>query len=902
VSEIRPRRLAPRGVVEASGFVFDERLLGTGEARRRIVEAWSPGAEVARVDDLLVLRLARPARVDARVAPGTPLVDEGGALSAAPLEARDREALSARPGDVVLVTGGVARVVTLALCESERPEEWIDLAGFRAADAASLGAEPESPRVVAEPAPFDGRARLAGLSPEPAELREVMAALAGGDARPDRAAPGPFAWVARFLAYVASLVARVPTARGRAGSNAASSVPRPPSLAERLAARLDRLALWFLRASKLGTLLDRRQAEYVERMMRMFESGDLANGLRHAIPLGAFEGLGRPRPAYGVPRPRSSLSIVPGRGGKGASIGMGGELMEEIRELYRAAFEMLERRGRVEEAAFVLAELLRADEEAVAFLERHGRLKLAAEMAEARELPPGLVVRQWFVAGERHRAVAVARRTGAFADAVLRLERGDPTGAAVLRLIWATTLADAGDYARAVDALWPIEEARSSAVGWMDRAIEVGGSSGARMLARRLGEAPTDDVRARSLALLDEESTEGAAARSAFAGALAAGPKTALTRTVARAAARAVLRDGPVGGLAGAQSVYKGLVTMAADGALRSDLPALSSTASRPLRARAEPVRTRVERADAGTLAVADAVFLPDGKTLVALGESGARLLSRDGRVVASFDEPAHHLVVSDHGDRALALAPRGDVWRLARLDFLRRSAEGWCEALIDAWADSYDGSLWFLGARGDFYAIDTRSREFEALWRVPDTGFRTLAVGRDASAVSFVTSGTLVETWRYEAPALRLRARHQVPLVPEGAARAPSWRLAISADGTVADQTQYTIPSGERGVTLRTYRDGAVQGTIALGGQENFSSRPSIHAGIVAAPVVSDHGARVRMFDGIWGRELIDVDLDGARAVSARVLESSVTIADDRGRVLAFDLTSGDLLRDLRV
>ena len=89
----------------------------------------------------------------------------------------------------------------------------------------------------------------------------------------------------------------------------------------------------------------------------------------------------------------------------------------------------------------------------MAFLERHGRYRLAAEMAEARDLPPGLVVRQWFLAGDRERALRIARRTGAFADAVTRLERSrQPEQARELRRLWAHGLAEAGDYAAAVDA------------------------------------------------------------------------------------------------------------------------------------------------------------------------------------------------------------------------------------------------------------------------------------------------------------------------------------------------------------------------------------------------------------------------------------------------------------------
>jgi len=58
----------------------------------------------------------------------------------------------------------------------------------------------------------------------------------------------------------------------------------------------------------------------------------------------------------------------------------------------------------IDEAAFVLAELLHADVEAIALLERHGRLRAAAELAEARPVPPALAVRAWLLAGDAARS------------------------------------------------------------------------------------------------------------------------------------------------------------------------------------------------------------------------------------------------------------------------------------------------------------------------------------------------------------------------------------------------------------------------------------------------------------------------------------------------------------------
>src|SRR5690606_1366062 len=141
--------------------------------------------------------------------------------------------------------------------------------------------------------------------------------------------------------------------------------------------------------TRLGRWLGDAHGRYLGELFDMFERGDLDAALRHAIPLGGPTQSGTV--SLAKLRPRGELSI-----GAHATVATGTLLTAtdgyaELRQRYRAAVELLEQRGRIEEAAFVLAELLHADEEAVAFLERHGRLHKAAELAEGRQLAPGLV-------------------------------------------------------------------------------------------------------------------------------------------------------------------------------------------------------------------------------------------------------------------------------------------------------------------------------------------------------------------------------------------------------------------------------------------------------------------------------------------------------------------------------
>src|SRR5215469_14118905 len=95
-----------------------------------------------------------------------------------------------------------------------------------------------------------------------------------------------------------------------------------------------------------------------------------SEALKHAIPLGGQTEKDILSFSIGVPRPRSDLSILPQMKRASSTIGVGPDLMSHLRRLYRATFDRLAAQGRIEEAAFVLSELLLANEEAVAFLEK----------------------------------------------------------------------------------------------------------------------------------------------------------------------------------------------------------------------------------------------------------------------------------------------------------------------------------------------------------------------------------------------------------------------------------------------------------------------------------------------------------------------------------------------------
>jgi hypothetical protein len=693
-----------------------------------------------------------------------------------------------------------------------------------------------------------------------------------------------------------------------------------------LLAAMRRIAAMLVLRADLTRSIGKKQAEYLARMMEMFDKGDLDAALRHAIPLSDKPGSGDSIPALGVPDPRQNLDIQAGETTAGSSLGFGPTLFADLKTIYRRAFEKLEREGRIEEAAFVLADLLHVNEEAVAFLEKQGRLQLAAEIAEARDLPAGLVVRQWFLAGDTDRAVRIARSRGAFPDAVVRLERSKNEKAKTLRTLWAQSLAQAGDYSKAVDVVWPVEEARTVARRWAELAMESGGVGGARMMARLLSlpeMAPESNaaisLRQRARILLEGEDPESAPEREAFTETLIAGPSSPITTALGRLAVRGVWRDLASGARRIAPQDSRKLIQFVDDAGLRTDLPPLPKPPPLDSLSTRSPLQEiRLADSDAGTMPLYDAAFLPNGNSLVAMGEAGARLLARDGHTIAHFEAPTHRLVMADSGNHALLLAPRGDVWTISRLDLVSRRVSHWTNAALTAFAPDYDGSLWFIGIRDTFVVIDATSDTFEALWRMPEVPGVIRAIGRSVRDVSFLVQDKRTrdtwgmpseaseswERWLYELPSLVLRHRNDAAISPEDPFAPALPTPVVCAAGHCAEFARTQNSAGESVLEYRIFnpttsdREGPRR--LAAYGEPLLVTRSANWSFFATRTPVGITGELLpfRSDDPV----VLQLDLQSAARLSARLSEATLTLSDDRGRLLVISLSDGTLLRNLRV
>lgn len=762
---ITPRRAVFTGRVQASGLWFDAALIDEATARQRIAAAWQPGSSVRRQAGVgLLLTWPAPRWVNAASAPGAPLVN----LTTTPLTAAEAKTVPAH--SLAFARGGELHTVPLSSLAPEDPGTWLDVSATQLAATV----QPASPRPPAQAAASAQSARIIfGVGEADAsKAPSALGAMAGALLEP-----------------------------GRSWRDRASEFAR-------------RFAFQFYSA--------RRHSQYLRDLVRRFEDGDLYDALRHAIPLSkAREEDKRRKWPLREFQPRKDLSINTGpRGASGGSLSLEEKFFDYLRERYRAAHERLLAQGKIEEAAFVLTELLEQHEEAVALLEQHGRLEKAAQLAEARHLPPAQAVRLWILAGNRPRAVLLARRHAAFSAAVLLLERQHPAESLQLRRIWAEHLAASGNLAGAFDAVWPVPALRPLAAPWLTAAFDAGGVIGARAFARMAATVPESfpTLRTRLTAVLDDQAADAASQRWEIAKALRADQSTPEARALLRPLARALCGDVAAGSVVIPGKDLEAVVQHSQDASLRADLPGLPATAP-PNQASYALI---IEAADAGSTPIHDAQWLPGGRLLVALGEGGCRLLDSLGHTLANFAQPADSLVVSTHGTKALAVAQRGELWRVGRIDLVTRTESAWCVTPLEAFASSYDGAQWFVGISGTLHALDTLAERCESIW----------CTGLEAAVTSI---------------------EHEPDLLEAITARGEAWR--------------YQLP----GLMLRS-RDEITQG-----------ARPTV-------------GHRVAP-DAITR-----FDLQGATRVRHHRRGHHLTISDDRGRLLVFDLTLRRLLHNLRL
>lgn len=879
-----PRLL--RGSVLVRAVWLDGRWHPPAAVRRLALSLWRPGVTVLELDGGMLLRFEAPRRMDVDHAPGLPFVEAKEGLWAwAP---STDELAAAAPGRLHRLREGRRDEVLLATLRDAEPWAWL-VVDAPLIDVLPLGPPPPA---ILVPATRDVRARLGHPPVDPAAV-----ALQAELDRQRGAPPNP-GWLATLSAGLlgwldqrraAATVAGAGSGAGGIGVGAAAlpSLPPTPSWFERMARKLA--------APLLGPLLGRQHGKFLSELVDLFEKGDLDAALRRAIPLGGGLGPSLP-PTLGMPAPRADLALTLARGGAASAISVDDEVMKLLREMYQRALDKLVAEGRVEEAAFVLVELLRDHRRAIDLLEGHEKWAVAAEIAEAAELPPEVAARLWARAGQLDRAILLARRTGAFASCLAVIQSADPERGRAFRAAYAGHLAATGDPAGAVAVCWPEPTLRPLAMRWLDEAVAAGGAAGLRLLPHRLLANPEafDAVYEQVRTVLEGEGPEDVAHRTALASGLLAAD-SAGAKALARPVYRRLVADQARAPAYVDAAVLAKLRDLSGDTALAVDLPPVATAI--PLSKRTEPMRWAVDATDRGTTPVRDLALLPRGRVLVALGEAGARLLDRGGRVLATFDEPCDKLAVHDAGTRAIAIARRPGASRLARLDLVAGTATRWIDVPMGRCADTFDGSFWFIADGDSLVALDPLADRATALWRVT-TGGPIEQLVRSEQGVFLHVGGAVRQVWRYAFPNLRLDERAVLPEDDWPASGLTPLGGRLEAQAARRSGADLVLPLRRQDKGQGVPSNVLLPLPAELGG---FAPHRLTAAGAFVL-VAGGTATSAMAFLYTGDRLVLSVELGGARHPVARLEPERLTLADDLGRVEVFELLAGARLRGLRL
>lgn len=445
---------------------------------------------------------------------------------------------------------------------------------------------------------------------------------------------------------------------------------------------------------------------YMNKMLDLFEQKNWQEALRHAIPLNESTPTSELSALLGKLKPRSRLDFTsPNQ--PAAQIGTSLHGMDLLKDLYRRALRQLVEAGRIEEAAYVQGELLGDAAGAAVLLEEHGYLEAAARLATLKGLPAVLQVRLWFEAGKVETALALARRYRVQAEALQMLQRKNAELANRFRAAWATDLADAGFQAQAIAVGWPVREQLEDYERWLRAALDLGGPAAVEGMAlglrdaelsQRLGLVGILKAWFQEFDLLTQPSRRLLLERLVESG-LPTG-HTGL-RDWAGQTARRVMRQANSPVPLGNQRTLEFLVKLSGDPWLRVDrVRTIGPTVPR-MGLWSETIEAR------GHTPLLDALWLGDGRLLVALGQAGLLVVSRGGAVSQSFAQPAYDLV---QGERQLVRSGHNLSW------FEGNQLRFWCQADLDGWADQHDGYHWFVWLERQLFQIDLLSPQWKAL------------------------------------------------------------------------------------------------------------------------------------------------------------------------------------------
>ena len=523
----------------------------------------------------------------------------------------------------------------------------------------------------------------------------------------------------------------------------------------------------FALITKLSQLIAFRQGKYLETMLKKFEQGDLQDALRYAIPIN--DNACSTGQSFGVPKPRSKLSLSESIYGEASSIYLPPELIEHLNVLYRQSFDKLAKQNKIEDAVFVLVELLNNLNEALEFLVQHKRYAQAMELAITRDAEPELIVKLCCLANDWNQAIMIARRDNVFANTILLLEQEQPAIANKLRVEWAKTLADKAEWLAAIDAIWPLPEYRYLAEQWFSNTEKLN----AKTIVKRFILMPDSIAELKTSLLSIKNNPDEHQLRFDI------GKQILLyqqyidkLRVLLHMFINIIIADAITYPNQLTRADIAKLIELTGDKALKFDIPISSLIMVKQHSLMDSIDLVKYHCPEMGYRAIHDMVALANGKYLVALGEAGILLVSKNGKQLAHFMIAAESFVISDNRLQVLALIKRDSYYRIHKVDLTTEKSVDLGLIKFQFCQRQFDGINWTIVNNNCIEVINIGST-LSVVWRVDLSPNKIEQGVRDELREIYVTrvirnQKNKLEVFTFRLPQHRLSRRYDIKFIED--------------------------------------------------------------------------------------------------------------------------------------
>lgn len=497
--------------------------------------------------------------------------------------------------------------------------------------------------------------------------------------------------------------------------------------------------------SGLASMMSKQQADYINKMMKMFEDGNVDQALRHGIPLSQYQENQEttPSPYLGRLKGRNKLEISADQQGH-KSLYLGDELQNYLKQLYRQQFIKLDKAGCNEEALFVLAELLQEKEEALSYLESFQRYQHAAELARMWGMRPDRIIRLYCLAGDIDSAVIYARLHNAFSYVVLQLQEKHPDIADKMREEWAEYLVDCEDY---------LQDYVGLILHQLDRQFRTN-----VWLYYDLFHLYQDDIKKvcnDPLATIQ---------RAILVRELLALPKqTKFTEQLINQLIRPIIVDQYSANSVLEKKEISQLIHKSTNKLLKTDMPYSDIPEAKRYALDAQNHFISAAIPEQGLYAIYDVVALNDHRYLIALGESGVLLTDKAGKKLWHNLTPTYHIVIAENHQSALLLAPRGDYFQINSLAITTQSIQELGTLKCTVFTRIFDGIFWTIAINNTVQVVDTKS-DFKIVWNVDALNGDVIEILRHNDDEHWLINSEPKERWSYVLPERRLTQRESLP------------------------------------------------------------------------------------------------------------------------------------------